>query len=391
MTLSAAVMLSRLFLSVRREAFQKRNIHRALPATMKAWRTHKFGDLQELVLEETTLPQLRSPNDVLVKVYATSVNPLDVAMMDGYGRKVIDVLRSIQHFPYTSPRFPLILGRDFSGQVVSVGQGVKHFRIGDEVWGATMAGHQGSHAEYLAVSSNIISHKPKTLPHLESASFPYVALTAWAAIKTVGNLSRSNANKKRCLVIGGSGGVGTFAIQLLKSWNANVTATCRSDAVDLLSRLGADSLMDYTAPDFLQQLKASQRFDFILDCVGGEYHNLAPKLLHKGKLAPCVTVVSPVLKNTDEHGLIQGFALSACHAAQTTIKELVEGRSVRWAFFYPNAAALKEIAAKIDSGKISPVVNETFCFEDTRTAYHSVKDGHLRGKNVIAVGQEKQQ
>lgn len=364
---------------------QQRSIHHALPAIMKAWQAHKFGGTEEVVLEETALPRLLSPRDVLVKVHAASVNPLDVAMTDGYGKNVIDVLRGAQHFPYSSTRFPLILGRDFSGEIVSVGQGVRQFKVGDEVWGATMAGHQGSHAEYIAVSSCIISLKPKTLPHLESATLPYAGLTAWAAIKTVGNLSRSNANRKRCLVIGGTGGIGTFAIQLLKSWNANVTATCRPDAIDLLSRLGADWPVDYTAPDFQDQLRASERFDFVLDCVGGQQHAFVPELLRKGKFAPYVTVVSPVLKNTDERGLLPGIVLSACQAAQTTLKGLKEGRTVRWAFFCPNASALREIAAKVDSRKIAPVIHDTFSFDEVPLAYQRTKEGHLRGKNVITV------
>ncbi|CAN7937726.1 unnamed protein product [Ixodes hexagonus] len=175
-----------------------REMH-ALPARMKAWQTHKFGGVDDVLLEEVRVPQLRSPRDVLVKIHAASVNPLDVAMIDGYGRNVIDVLRRVQHFPYSSDRFPLILGRDFSGEVVAVGQGVKQFQAGDEacVWGATMAGHQGSHTEYITASSCVISKKPKVLSHLESAAIPYAGLTAWAAIRTVGNVSRQTASNKR--------------------------------------------------------------------------------------------------------------------------------------------------------------------------------------------------
>lgn len=365
-------------------ALVKRDMH-ALPARMKAWQTHKFGGIDDVLLEEVRVPQLRCPRDVLIKIHAASVNPLDVAMMDGYGRNIIDVLRSVQHFPYSSDRFPLILGRDFSGEVVAVGQGVKHFQAGDEVWGATMAGHQGSHAEYIAASSNIISKKPKTLSHLESAAIPYAGLTAWAAIRTVGNVSRQTASNKRCLILGGSGGIGTFAIQLLKAWNASVTTTCSSDAVELLSSLGADYVVDYTSPDFEQQLLQSPRFDFILDCVGTQKRPLATELLRKGRLATCVTVVSPVLKNTDDLGLLPGLATSALQALQITVKELMEARSVRWAFFCPNANALEEISGLVELGKIVPVIQDTFPFEDVPGAYRKIKEGHARGKTVVSV------
>lgn len=352
---------------------------------MKAWQTHRFGGIDDVLLEEVRVPQLRSPTDVLVKIHAASVNPLDVAMMDGYGRNVIDVLRSIQHCSYSPDRFPLILGRDFSGEVVAVGQGVEQFQVGDEVWGATMAGHQGSHAEYIAAPSSIISKKPKVLSHLESAAIPYAGLTAWAAVRTVGNVSRQTASNKRCLVVGGSGGVGTFAIQLLKAWNASVTTTCSSDAVELLSQLGADYVIDYTSPDFEQQLLQSPRFDFILDCVGSQKKPLATELLRKGRFATYVTVVSPVLKNADDLGLLPGLATSALQALQVTVKELLELRSARWAFFCPNADALQEISGLVELGKIAPVIQNTFPFEDMPGAYRKIKEGHARGKTVVTI------
>ncbi|CAN7945804.1 unnamed protein product [Ixodes pacificus] len=257
-----------------------------------------------------------------------------------------------------------------------------------------MAGHQGSHAEYIAASSNIISKKPKTLSHLESAAIPYAGLTAWAAIRTVGNVSRQTASNKRqaesrsphlCLILGGSGGIGTFAIQLLKAWNASVTTTCSSDAVELLSSLGADYVVDYTSPDFEQQLRQSPRFDFILDCVGTQKRPLATELLRKGRLATYVTVVSPVLKNADDLGLLPGLATSALQALQITVKELMEARSVRWAFFCPNANALEEISGLVELGKIAPVIQDTFPFEDVPGAYRKIKEGHARGKTVVSV------
>ncbi|KAM7308285.1 reticulon-4-interacting protein 1 homolog, mitochondrial isoform X1 [Ixodes scapularis] len=189
----------------------------------------------------------------------------------------------------------------------------------------------------------------------------------------------------RCLILGGSGGIGTFAIQLLKAWNASVTTTCSSDAVELLSSLGADYVVDYTSPDFEQQLRQSPRFDFILDCVGTQKRPLATELLRKGRLATCVTVVSPVLKNTDDLGLLPGLATSALQALQITVKELMEARSVRWAFFCPNANALEEISGLVELGKIVPVIQDTFPFEDVPGAYRKIKEGHARGKTVVSV------
>ncbi|EEC04390.1 quinone oxidoreductase, putative [Ixodes scapularis] len=365
-------------------ALVKRGMH-ALPARMKAWQTHKFGGIDDVLLEEVRVPQLRCPRDVLIKIHAASVNPLDVAMMDGYGRNIIDVLRSVQHFPYSSDRFPLILGRDFSGEVVAVGQGVKHFQAGDEACALESQHIPYSHRTILLPAMCQFMKKINTLSHLESAAIPYAGLTAWAAIRTVGNVSRQTASNKRQAESRGSGGIGTFAIQLLKAWNASVTTTCSSDAVELLSSLGADYVVDYTSPDFEQQLRQSPRFDFILDCVGTQKRPLATELLRKGRLATCVTVVSPVLKNTDDLGLLPGLATSALQALQITVKELMEARSVRWAFFCPNANALEEISGLVELGKIAPVIQDTFPFEDVPGAYRKIKEGHARGKTVVSV------
>uniref|UniRef100_A0A131XDR2 Putative zinc-binding oxidoreductase n=1 Tax=Hyalomma excavatum TaxID=257692 RepID=A0A131XDR2_9ACAR len=368
--------------------FGSRRLH-ALPAKMKAWQARSFNGIDSVQLEEARVPQLTSSNEVLVKVHAASVNPLDVAMLDGYGRNVIDVLRTLQYFPNNRERFPMILGRDFSGEVVGVGHGVKEFRFGDEVWGATMAGRQGSHAEYIAVPACVISKKPKTKSHLESAALPYASLTAWAGIRTVGNLTRYTTRNKRCLVLGASGGVGTFAVQLLKAWHGYVTATCSTGAVEMVSKLGADTVVDYTAPDFEAQLLHGPRFDFILDCVG-THQGLSPtKLLYKGRLSTYVTVVSPVLRNTDDMGLLSGMALSACQALQVTVKELVDGRSARWAFFCTNGSALKEIAELVDLGKVTPIVSSTYPFLEVPGAYHKMKEGHARGKIVISVAAQE--
>uniref|UniRef100_G3MKU1 Enoyl reductase (ER) domain-containing protein n=1 Tax=Amblyomma maculatum TaxID=34609 RepID=G3MKU1_AMBMU len=368
--------------------FGLRSLHR-LPAKMKAWQAHSFGGIESVLLEETRVPQLASSSDVLVKIHAASVNPLDIAMLDGYGKNVIDVLRTLQYFPNNKERFPMVLGRDFSGEVVGVGHGVKHIQVGDEVWGATLAGRQGSHAEYIAVPASIISKKPKTKDHLQCAALPYAGLTAWAGIRTVGNLSRYTTRSKRCLVLGASGGVGTFAVQLLKAWNGIVTATCSTGAAELVSKLGADNVIDYMAPDYEAQLLQGPRYDFILDCVGAHQGMSPTKLLHRGRLSTYVTVVSPVLRNTDDLGLVSGTALSAFQALQLTAKELLDGRSARWAFFCTNADALKDMAELVDLGKITPVVSSPFAFTEIPEAYRKMKEGHARGKIVIStVGQQ---
>lgn len=157
----------------------------------------------------------------------------------------------------------------------------------------------------------------------------------------------------------------------------------------MVSKLGADTVVDYTAPDFEAQLLHGPRFDFILDCVG-THQGLSPtKLLHKGRLSTYVTVVSPVLRNTDNMGIFSGMALSAYQALQVTVQELADGRSARWAFFCPNANALKEIAELVDLGKVTPIVSSIYPFLEVPAAYHKMKEGHARGKIVISVVQQE--
>ena len=194
---------------------------RGLPIVMKGWYLESFSGIGALNLRhDLKIPILTTPNDILVKVEASSVNPLDVMMTKGYGKTVIGNLRNSDK--------DLILGRDFSGTVVDLGMNLSNeFKLGDEVWGATFPSSQGSHADFVTASSYSLSKKPKNLSHVQAASLPFTALTAWSSMMISAGLSseKQNRNTKfKVLVIGASGGVGTFAVQVLKALNYNVRA-----------------------------------------------------------------------------------------------------------------------------------------------------------------------
>ncbi|XP_067137721.1 reticulon-4-interacting protein 1 homolog, mitochondrial-like [Centruroides vittatus] len=350
-----------------------------------SWQINRYGGPEELKLNISELPYISRPNDVLVQICAASVNPIDVKMLNGYGSQAIAILHKINNCSFDVPEFPITLGRDFSGIVIDVGQTVKKLKRGDQVWGAIGPDKIGSHAKHILVDSSNISLKPTSIDHVQAASLPYAALTSWSALCWFGGLSKSSAWNSRVLVLGGSGGVGSFSIQLLKAWNAEVTVTCSTDAVEMLENLGADCVLDYRSQDIKTHLSQTDGFDFILDCVGGESKNFALNLLKKWKNCKYVTLSSPLLNYTDKYGVIAGSLFSLGEAALDTIQGVQNGQAVRWAYFCPSGETLSTIKALVDDGKISPVVEQVFPYEDTPEAYRKVLAGHARGKTVIRV------
>ncbi|GFT29905.1 reticulon-4-interacting protein 1, mitochondrial [Nephila pilipes] len=353
--------------------------------TMQAWQAFEHGGPEQLQLNPSApIPTLKNNIDVLVKVHAASVNPLDVRMLEGYGSAAFNFVRQLNSCSFNAEEFPLQLGRDFSGTVVHIGKSVQNYKIGDEIWGALSPWQNGTHAEYILAPICYISKKPKSLNHIEASSFPYAALTAWSAIKIFGGLCEKSVYGKRVLVIGATGGVGRFAIQLLKTWGADVTAICATDAIESVQNIGADIVLDYEDPEFKQNLRElNGRFDVILDNVGGEYPDLTINLLKKWQNSRYITVVSPLLKNSDDRGIVLGTLMSAVQASFDTAMSVKDGRTFRWAYFVPNGCALKSIAKLIDNKQINPMVEAVYKFEEAPKAYEKVSKGHARGKMII--------
>ncbi|XP_076466435.1 NAD(P)H oxidoreductase RTN4IP1, mitochondrial-like [Babylonia areolata] len=354
-------------------------------AKMQAWQIHQYGDNRELTpTDKARAATIKAPNELLIKVHAASVNPIDVRMRGGYGSKILNALRKRQG-GLSGSEFPLILGRDFSGTVVETGQAVRRFKPGDEVWGALSPFRQGSHAHCVVASESEISKKPKSLSYVESASIPYVAATAWTALCTVGELKERNAAGKRVLIQGGSGGVGTFSVQLLKAWGAEVTATCSTDAVEFVQGLGADTVVDYRTCSVQKELARHPPFDFVLDVVGGSTADDSFELLKKWSNAKLVTIVTPLLKEVDNRGFVPGLAQSTFSLGTNLFRGLTGGQSYRWSFFMPNSRALERVSQMVDAGQIQAVVEKVFPFSDLPAAYQHVERGHARGKTVIQV------
>ncbi|TDG98594.1 hypothetical protein EPR50_G00201970 [Perca flavescens] len=353
---------------------------------MPAWVIDKYGSNDVFrFTKNASFPVINYPNEVIVKVQAAGLNPLDVNMRGGYGAATMSMKRDPLNIKQSGSEFPLILGRDVSGVIMECGLDVKYFRERDEVWAAIPPWKQGSLAEFVVLSANEVSHKPKSLSHTEAAAMPYVATTAWSALVNTGGLSKDNCAKKRILILGGSGGVGTFAIQMLKVWGAHVTVTCSQNAERFVRGLGADHVVDYTAGPVEEPLSALEKFDLILDNIGGDTERWALNLLKPWCGAKYVTLVTPFLQNTDRLGIADGMIQTAATVATKALKHLVKGVHYRWGFFAPSGPALDEIRELVDAGKIRPVVEETFSFSEVPQAFEKVEKGHARGKTVVQI------
>ncbi|XP_035420724.1 reticulon-4-interacting protein 1, mitochondrial isoform X2 [Cygnus atratus] len=336
-------------------------------SAMPSWVIDRYGRNEVLrFTREMAFPAIQFPNEVVVQVHAASLNPIDLSMRSGYGATALNMKRDPLKIKSTETEFPLTLGRDVSGVVMECGLSVSYFKPGDEV-----------------------SFKPKCLSHTEAASLPYVGLTAWSAINKVGGLNQSNCSGKRVLILGASGGVGTFAVQLVKAWGAHVTAVCSHDASALMKKLGADDVIDYKSGNLEEQLKPLPLFDFILDNVGGSTEKWALNLLKKWSGATYVTLVTPFLINMDKLGVADGMLQTGVTIGSKTVKHLLKGVHYRWAFFMPSGPSLDEIAELVDSGKIQPVIDQVFPFSEVPKAFLKLEEGHARGKTVINVVDKK--
>lgn len=354
---------------------------------MRAWQTCGYDGVDGLQMERVRVPPVLRPGDLLVKVHAASVNPIDTAVIGGYGRDVLNVMRlvgQLEQGSTTAPtEFPLTVGRDFAGEVVSVGHGVEGVAVGDKVLGVVSPQAQGTHAEYVITSASNVCLMPDTVTHEEAASVPYAGLTAWSAAVVSGMVTPTLAPRTRVLVLGAAGGVGTVLCQLLVAWGAQVVGVCSSDALGLVASLGVEPL-DYKDPATKDTLIADGGFNLVINAAGTDdldyVHALRPWIG-----SSYVTLSPPLLRNIDDSGLAVGLLKSVKEVVCRNTSSLSEGRAYKWAFYMPNPWALKQITKLLSTHQIRPVVDKVFPFTEAPAAYRSVMEGHARGKTVISV------
>jgi NADPH:quinone reductase-like Zn-dependent oxidoreductase len=311
---------------------------------MRAIVIHEFGGPEVLKLEDVPRPT-PAADEVLIKVYATGVNPVDWKIREG-ARK--------EKFP---TNFPLILGWDVSGVIEEIGNDIKNFKKGDEVYSRPDPTRNGTYAEYVVVKADQVSLKPKSLDHVKAAAVPLAGLTAWQGLFDHGNLQPG----EKVLIQGASGGVGTFAIQFAKWKGAYVIATSSEKNIDFLKQLGADEVIDYKKENFEDRLR---NVDLVFDTIGAQTQKRSLQVLKNG--GRLITTVKPENEKDAEEKNIH-----------------IEGYMAR---SYPEE--LEEIAKLIDEGKVSPVIGKIFTLEQAAEAQQLSKEGHVRGKIVLKVVNE---
>jgi NADPH:quinone reductase-like Zn-dependent oxidoreductase len=331
---------------------------------MRAILAEQYGGPEVLqVVDDLPIPKV-GPNGVLVRVHASSVNPVDWKLRRGLLAPVRPV------------RFPAIWGCDLSGVVTEAGSAVTLFKPGNEVFGfkdGYVAGtYRGSYAEYVVVPERSLARKPRNLTHEQAASIPLAALTAWQALLNHGKLRP----QQRVLVHAGAGGVGSVAIQIAKAFGAFVAATAGTRNQELLRELGADQPVDYTR-EKIESLRP--RFDLILDGVGHSVWSASFRALRPG--GRLVTLAIPIPEQASTK--LRFFATAILGIAGGTLRGLTGGKRLLLTQVKPRGGELEKITALIEAGKIQPVIEKVFPLEQIADAHRLSETGHVRGKLVI--------
>ena len=312
--------------------------------TMKAVVIHEYGGPEVLKYEDVPQPEPKQ-DQLRIHVIAAGVNPVDgmirSGMFDKEGHRA----------------FPVILGGDISGVVEKVGSNITKFKSGDPVFAYVSLDNSGGYAQYALVTEREAAPKPRSLIYVEAAAVPIVALTAWQALIDTAKLKAGQT----VLIHGGSGGVGSFAIQIAKAHGAKVIATASTANQELLKQLGADVAIDYTKQNFENVAKD---VDVVLDSIGKDTLARSYGVVKKGGIIVSL-VARPDPAELEKHG-IRGEALSVD----------------------PNSDELSEIGKLIDEKKINVIVSQTFPLSEARKAQEQVATGHTRGKIVLKVAEE---
>jgi NADPH:quinone reductase-like Zn-dependent oxidoreductase len=307
---------------------------------MKAVRIHSFGGPEVLQLEELPVPE-PAQGEVLVRVHAASVNPVDWKTREG------------KYPAVNAQRLPLVLGRDVAGHVERCGEGVRGFSVGEAVYAMLDRDH-GGYAEYVIVKADDLAVKPGRLDFTGAAAVPLAAMTAWQGLFDHGQL----VSGQHVLIHGGAGGVGHLAVQLAKARGAHVTSVVSTEDADFARQLGADEVIDYKRERFEDRVRD---VDLVFDLIDGETQERSWQVLKRGG-----TLISTLRRPSEERARTLGARVGNYQAQ-------------------PNAAELDAIARLIDDDRLRPHVERVFPLEQAREAQQIQQNGHLRGKVVLEV------
>lgn len=332
---------------------------------MKAFIVDRYGKKDPMRLGDMPEPELRD-DDVLIEVHAAGLNVLDSKIKSGEFKLIL---------PY---RMPLVLGHDVAGVVTRVGSRVRQFKVGDEVYSRPPDHRIGTFAQFIAVNENDVAPKPRNITMEEAASVPLVGLTAWQALIEKAHLKKS----QKVFIQAGSGGVGTFAIQLAKHIGATVATTTSSANTDLVKRLGADIVIDYKKDDFEKVL---QNYDVVLHSQDGAALEKSLCVLRPG--GTLISISGPP-DPTFARGIGAPWLVSLIvRLLSSGVRRKAARRDLKYSFLFmqANGHQLREITQLIEAGAIHPVVDRTFSFESTNEALTYVEAGRAKGKVVVKI------
>lgn len=311
---------------------------------MKAAIINRYGSPEVFQYTEVEKPRFQ-PFQMLVKVYATSVNPIDWKIRKG----ILKIL--------TGNKFPMILGFDVSGEVVEVGENVTQFKRGDQIYAHLNQLPGSAYAQYAAVSEKVAAAKPTLMSHEEAAAVPLAAMTALQAFRDEGNLKPG----QKVLINGASGGVGTFAVQIAKVLGAEVTAVCGTSNVELVKSLGADRVIDYKQQDFTQD---TVKYDMIFDVVGNSSLNQCKNVLQPNSI---YVTTQPYPEN-----YLKSF-----------LTWLTPGQKYKVVLLKSRGSDLAYLKEQIEAGKIRAIIDRTYPLSEIAAAHTYSETERAVGKIVI--------
>lgn len=332
---------------------------------MKAYTINRYSKEDKLQLTEVSQP-IAKETEVLIQINSASINQLDAKLKSGEFKLLL---------PY---KFPLILGHDVAGTIISVGSKVSRFKVGDEVFARPADFKIGSFAEFIAVNENDVALKPKNISMEEAASIPLVGLTVWQAFVERANLKKG----QKVFIQAGSGGVGTVAIQLAKHLGATVATTTSANNFDLVKSLGADIVIDYKTQDFETILKD---YDLVLNSQDEKTLEKSMRILKAGGRA--ISISGPADTAFAREIGLSWFMKTAISFLSRKVRKQAKKLGIDYSFLFmqANGNQLSQIGKLIEADVIRPVVDKVFPFEEINEAMAYVSSGRAKGKVILKV------
>jgi len=336
--------------------------------TMKAFTFKRYGKSPDLGFENVDYPS-PAEDEILVKVYAVGLNPIDNMIPGGMFKPVL-------HF-----KLPATLGSDLSGVVIAAGSRVTRFRPGDEIFASIFDTGTGSLAEFALVPESLAALKPKNLDFVQAASLPMVSLTSWQAFTERAHLQPG----QKVFIPAGSGGIGSFAIQLAKHLGAEVATTTSSANAGWVRQLGADEVVDYKKQAFEHVLSG---YDIVIGTLRGDLIEKSLNILKPGgKIISLIGPLDVAFARTRQLNIILRIIFGLM---SRKILRLSKKRGLDYSFLFvrPDGDQLTQIGTLLEAEKIKPVIDKVFPFAETQDALDWLQRGHAKGKIVVKIHQE---